>query len=227
MLISSYIFGCKCNHQSFGENFAQNNFIAEIEILKTIDIKSNNEDNRFYKADIRILKLYKGKSVSSILIKGKVGEIFGPACEIEVKKGDKFLVYLSTKDGLVMSSCTPKTFLNNKKIDIERNVLDFVINKKIKNTDVFYLSGNYFQKFKNLKPKNRFAVYEIRVNDKSKAKLISVIQNFGTSEDEEVLKIIKREFEFSTGVFQEIKNKDICLILFFDSNHEDLISGFI
>ena len=57
VVFSVNVFACKCAYQSFGENFAQNDFVAEIEILKTYDVDFNNgEDDRFYKADIKILK---------------------------------------------------------------------------------------------------------------------------------------------------------------------------
>ena len=144
-IFSVNVFACKCAYQSFGERFEKSEFIAEVEILKTYNIDFNNgEDDRFYKADIKILKLYKGKKISSILVKGKVGKIYESACEIELKVGQKMLVYLDTESNFGVSSCTPKTDLNNKNINPERKALEFLIAHRIKKTNVFYFSGDYF-----------------------------------------------------------------------------------
>ena len=162
---STLIFACKCANQSFGENFAQNDFVAEIEILKTynVDFKTDDEE-RFYKADIKILKLYKGKAISSILIRGKIGEIHGPACEVEINGGEKFLVYLDTKSDFGISSCTPRRYLMDKKIEVERKAIDCLLKNEITNTNCFYFSGDFFHQFKNLVPKNEFTVYPLKVN---------------------------------------------------------------
>jgi hypothetical protein len=73
ILFSVNVFACKCAYQSFGERFEKSEFIAEVEILKTYNVDFNNgEDDRFYKSDIKILKLYKGKEIKNIVIKGKL-----------------------------------------------------------------------------------------------------------------------------------------------------------
>ena len=132
LLISTFGFACKCDYRSFGENFANNDFVAEIEILKVYNFGSNtDEDDRFYKADIKILKLYKGKFVKSILIRGKVDDIQGSACEVDVKKGEKFLIYFNPEENFRMSSCTAAVGLNNSKIDKERKTLEYLLINKI------------------------------------------------------------------------------------------------
>lgn len=132
LLISTFGFACKCIDQSVEVNFAKNDFVAEIEILKVYNVGSNtDEDERFYKADIKILKLYKGKFVKSILIRGKVDDIQGSACEVDVKKGEKFLIYLNPEENFGMSSCTPAVGLNNSKIDKERKTLESLLINKI------------------------------------------------------------------------------------------------
>ena len=227
-IFSANVFACKCAFPSFGERFAQNDFVAEIEILKTYNIDLNNgEDNRFYKADIKILKLYKGKKISSILVRGKVGEIFGPACEVELRAGQKILVYLDTKSNFGMSSCSPKIDLNNENINVERKVLEFVIDHKIENTNVFYFSGDYFNKFKNISVKNSFAIFKIGVDSKSKAKSITSIQSFGSDKDDEIVSIIKKKLIFLRDFMSEIKNEEVILIMFYQPNSEEVISNFI
>lgn len=227
LFVSINIFGCKCNVQSFGENFAQNDFVAEIEILKTYNVDfKNDKENRFYKADIKILKLYKGKTISTILIRGKVGEIFGPACEVNIEKGEKFLVYLNTKSNFGMSSCTPKTYLSDKSIETERAAIQFMQNHKIAKSDVFYFYGDYFKKFKNISVKNKFAVYKIDIDSHSKAKSIIAIQNFDSEKDSEIMDVIKKKIIFLKDFMTEIKNEEVVLILFFNPETEEVISNF-
>lgn len=137
LLFSTSIFACKCIFQNIEDSFASNDFVAEIEVIKVYNVDSKtNEDDRFYKADIKILKLYKGDIISSILIRGKVDEIYGSACEIDVKKGEKFLIYINPKENFGMSSCTRVVGLNNSKIDKERNALESMLIRK-RDLDIF------------------------------------------------------------------------------------------
>ncbi len=227
ILVSTSIFACKCNYRSFGENFANNDFVAEIEIVKVynVDFKTD-EDDRFYKADIKILKLYKGQPIQSVLVRGKVGEIYGAACEIGLKQGEKFLVYLNPNENFGMSSCTPKINLENENINKERNAIEFLINHKITNTNSFYFSGDYFKKFKNLSPKNDFAVYKLKVDSKSKVESISVIQDFETSQDDAIKKVVKNKFTILKDFMKEVKNEEVVLVLFFNKKNENVISNF-
>jgi len=227
LLISTFGFACKCDYQSFGENFANNNFVAEIEILKVYNVDSKtDEDDRFYKADIKILKLYKGEAISSILIRGKIEKTYRSACEIAVSKGDRFLIYLNAEENFGMSACTPKINLDAENIHKERKALEFLISQKITNTNCFYFSGDYFKKFKNLKPDNNFAVYKLKVNEQSKVESIAVVQDFGTSKDSDIKNVIKENFVMLKDFMTEVKNEEVVLVLFFDTENEDVISNF-
>lgn len=229
ILVSTSIFACKCNYRSFGENFANNDFVAEIEIVKVynVDFKTD-EDDRFYKADIKILKLYKGKPIQSILVRGKVGEIYGSACEVDVKKGEKFLIYLNPEENFGMSSCTPTFGLDNPNINKERKALEFLISNKLTNTNSYYLSEESFEKFRTLKPQNHFAVYKLKIDSKSKAEAVSTIQDFGfgAKEDLEIKSIIQHKFVLLKEFMTEMKNEEIILVLFFNEGKEDVISNF-
>lgn len=227
LLISTFSFACSCMHGAFGEDFVNNDFVAEIEILKTynVDFKIDDED-RFYKANIKILKQYKGIPIQSILVAGKVGESYNAACEIELKKGDRFLVYLKKDARYIMSYCTSRRSLLDNKIETERKALQFLIKRNISKTDCYSSRGN-FEKFKNLNPKNNFAVYKVKVNAKSKIESISVIQDFGTSKDSEIRSLIKADFRMVRGLLKEIKDEEVTLVLFFDKKNRYVISPIV
>lgn len=224
---SSMVLACKCHIQSFGENFAQNDFVAEIEILKKYDVDFKTaEEDRFYKADIKILKLYKGQPITSIFVKGKIGKTFGPACEIELHPGERFLVYLNSEGELGMSSCTPRKLLTDPKIDLERQAIQFLIAEDLKDTNIFYFSGDFFENYKNLIPKNQFAVYQLKVDPKSRIENIKALQNFGTNKDSEIMDIIKTKFTILRDMMSEVRNEEVTLILFFDKDNRGVISNF-
>lgn len=221
------VLACKCHIQSFGENFAQNDFVAEIEILKAYDVDfKTDEGDRFYKADIKILKLYKGQPITSILVRGKIGKTSGPACEIELHQGEQFLVYLNPEGEFGMSSCTPRKLLTDSKIEVERQAIHFLIAEHLKDTNVFYFSGDFFENYKDLIPKNAFGVYHLKVNSKSRIDSINAIQNFGTNKDAEIMDIIKREFTILRDMMSEVRNEEVTLILFFDKENKGVISNF-
>ena len=144
-IISVNVFACKCAYQSFGERFEKSEFIAEVEILKTYNVDFNNgEDDRFYKADIKILKLYKGKEIKNIVIKGKLKtdqleEFYGGGdCSVFAKKGEKFLIYLTKDNDFIMNSCSYKVGLESSKIALERKALNFLIEKKHKKNECLH-----------------------------------------------------------------------------------------
>ena len=114
-----------------------------------------------------------------------------------------------------------------KNINPERKALEFLIAHKIKKTNVFYFSGDYFNKFKNITTQNNFAVYKIKVDAKSKAESITVIQNFGSNKDEEILFTVKKELVFLKNFMTEIKNEEIILVMFYNPKSEEVISNFI
>lgn len=104
--------------------------------------------------------------------------------------------------------------------------MEFLISQKITNTNCFYFSGDYFHKFKNLKPENNFAVYKLKVNAQSKVESIAVVQDFGNSQDSAIKNVIKENFVMLKDFITEVKNEEVVLVLFFDKENEDVITNF-
>lgn len=126
-----------------------------------------------------------------------------------------------------MSSCTPRRYLMDKKIEVEREAIECLLKNEITNTNCFYFSGDFFHQFKNLVPKNEFTVYRLKVNSKSKVASISVIQDFGTDEDEHIREAIIQNFEVLKNAMEEIKNEEVYIVLFFNKDDEYMISNCI
>ena len=217
VVFSVNVFACKCAYQSFGERFEKSEFIAEVEILKTYNVDFNNgEDDRFYKADIKILKLYKGKEIKNIVIKGKLKtdqleEFYGGGdCSIFAKKGEKFLIYLTKDNDFIMNSCSYKVGLESSKIALERKALNFLIEKNIKKTNV-YIGDLNLKLFSNSIEKDDFAIYKIIANHKGKIVDIRAVKNFKSSKSEEILKSVKHSLVSNT----KKQEKGYYMVLFF------------
>lgn len=240
--ISVSLLACKC--ESFGKvgiQYHDAEFVGELEITK---IYPSANKTRTYFAEVKTLKTYKGQAVSIIEVAGKIGDIRTPACEFELKPGEKYLFYLSKNDGnkiislttngpnsfsskknYLVSACTPKTLISdeeNLKLVMERNAIEYLRTIPDNLSQVYFfedsINENYKGAFKNFEiknPKSNFAVYKIRVNGQSRVENIEALQNFGSEQDEEILKLIKNNFVIMKGFLEEVKDETVLLTLFY------------
>ncbi|QBO57969.1 hypothetical protein [Chryseobacterium salivictor] len=254
-LFSVKIFACKCgNSGEIGIQYQNADFVGEIEITK---IYGNNLKSRIYKADVSVLKIYKGKSFGTVEISGLINDIQSAACEVDLKVGEKYLIYLSKNDGdnvismttnrkslgsekYTISACTPKTFISDvtdQKLKTERQVDEFLSKSKEKLNQVFFLdesvsenSKGDFKDYEISDAKNKFAVYKLKVNEKSKIDHIEAVQNFESSKDLEIMNLMKKNFVIGKDFFSEVRNEEVLLILFYrpenkGSDYADTLSG--
>ena len=227
------IFACKCgSFGSIGENYSNSDIIGEISILKIYD---SNSKNRTYKVDISFQKIYKGSEIKTLTAEGVIGDIYTPACEIELNVGEKYLIYLSKHGNkYFVSACTPKFLIGNKdevynykSVDLQRLALNY-LKKNPQNFDfVFYfddsmLNGDKssFSKLDKITPTNQFAIYKLKVDEKSRVSSISVISKFGEV-DNEVENLIQKNFTIVKGFMEEVKNKEVLLLMFYIPENEN------
>ena len=214
-LLSVNVLACKCFSPNFGQRFEQSDFIAEVKILNTSNINTNDENYRFYNAEIKILKLYKGKKLKNILIKGKLKDndledfYGGGDCSVLVQKGEKFLIYLTKNDGFKMNSCSYKIGIESSKIVLERKALNFLIKKNIKKTNT-YLGDLNLKLFSISISESDFAVYKITTNSKGEAAEIKAVKNFKSSKSDEILNSIKQSLRE-----RKENRKEYYMVLFF------------
>lgn len=248
LLISTFAFACKCDSfGAIGLQFHNSDFVGEIEILK---VYGQNNQERTYKVDVRTDKIYKGKSIQTIDVLGLPDDVNSAACEMDLKVGDRYLIYISKNEGdhiisyssdkqsgvsdsgnYLVSACTPKTLIfgtNHKKLDLERQVNAFLTQNKSHLSQASFLdesvdenSPGDFKNFKIVNPKNYFAVLKLKVNGKSKIDKIEVIQNFGSEQDYQILKTIKKNFIISKEMWTEVRNEEVLLTLFYVPENEN------
>lgn len=246
-LFSVKTFACKCRSSgAIGMQYQNADFVGEIEINK---VYGNNLKSRIYKADVSVLKIYKGKSFKTIEISGLIDDIQSAACEVDLKVGEKYLIYLSKNDGdnvismttnrkslgsekYTISACTSKTFISDiidQKLQLERQVDEFLSKNEVELDQVSFLdesvgenSNGDFKDFEIVDAKNNFAVYKLKVNDKSKITQIEALQNFESSKDLEIMNLMKKNFVIGKGFFSEVRNEEVLLTIFYRPENKGL-----
>lgn len=238
LFLQTYVLACKCDETGkVGIQFQDADFVGEIEILKI----TPNKRKRSYTAEIKTMATYKGEPPRMVEVLGLLGDINSGSCEVELKTGEKYIAYLTEGDGdniwsmtsrenprisskFVISSCTPMTLIasETKNLDLEREVLNFLRKNKFNLSQAFYFDNSVFQRgegdFKKTvmeRPANRFAVYKLKVNSKSEVEEIEAIQNFGSAQDAEIMKLIKKNFSIAKELLTEVRNEEVLLTLFY------------
>lgn len=237
VLFQTFVFACKCDQPGkVGIQFQEADFVGEIEILNITAKKKS----RSYIAEVSVAHVYKGREINRIEVLGKVGDIQSGACEVELKVGEKYLIYLSEAGGeniwsmtssgkvnltqkYVVSGCTPKTLITNgsKYLETERKLLDYLRQNSLKHPQAFYFDNSKdngpgaFKKFELTEPKNLFAIFKLKVNNKSEVENVTAVQNFGSTEDEELLKLIKTNFIIIKDFMTEVRNEEVVVTLFY------------
>ncbi|MDO5616497.1 MAG: hypothetical protein Q4G16_09915, partial [Cruoricaptor ignavus] len=77
-----------------------------------------------------------------------------------------------------------------------------------------------FSRLSKIVPEKQFAIYKIGVDEKSRVSSISAISEFGII-DNEVEKLIKKNFTILRGFMQEVKNEDVLLLMFYIPENEN------
>lgn len=204
VVTSGIAMACKCGLTSFGERFQQSTFIAEIEVLETSNLTPlentffrTDEYGDLYKAKIRILKLYKGKPVSYIIVRGKLDERskiiedYGGDCSTQLSIGDKKLIYTNIESNFGFNSCSHSVNLHNESAEIEREALLFLSTNKLNITALTIVNLNkQLQIYKNMSRKALFAAYKIETDAENAINHAEIIKPFGNQYDNRILKII-------------------------------------
>jgi hypothetical protein len=86
------LFACSCTQTNLDRSFLYSDFVAKVEVLKKYE---NEENSEYYKVDIEILDLYKGKKVKSIFIYGNYKQKQQSACWIFTEENEKLIIYAS------------------------------------------------------------------------------------------------------------------------------------
>jgi hypothetical protein len=229
------ISACSCVYETLAYNYQNSEFVGIIKILKVYD---ENTEQRTYKADIEIEKMYKGTTFKTMNVRGLIGNSYSGACEIDVLPNERYLIFLNKNNNTPsISSCTPKSKLENKPTKAENLWL------KNKEKAFTYLNNNTFRfiglqfshcydetqtesrsdlsKISGFKPKQPFAIYKVKIDDTSKIQEITPVTTFG-SKDSMIENILKTKMKvFTPTSFWNPNPKEALLFL---SYHKENIN---
>ncbi|WP_312302319.1 hypothetical protein [Chryseobacterium sp.] len=205
------VSACKCIHETLPYNYQNSEFVGIIKILKVYD---ENTEQRTYKADIEIEKVYKGATFKTMYVRGLIRNSYSGACEINVQPNERYLIFLNKYNNTYsISSCTPRSALKNKPTKDEKSWLKnlgkaftYLDNNKFRfiglqftrcydETRTGYKSD--LSKISGFKPKQPFAIYKVKIDDTSKIQEITPVTTFG-SKDGMIENILKTNMTVST-----------------------------
>ncbi|SEH28857.1 hypothetical protein [Chryseobacterium culicis] len=224
------VSACKCVYETLPQNYQSADFAGIIKILKVYD---ENIEQRTYKADIEIEKMYKGTIFKTINVRGLIGNSYSGACEVNVLPNERYLIFLNRYDNTSsISSCTPKSKLENKPTKAEKlwlknqeKVFTYLDNHKFSFIQFARCydetqTGNKsdLSKISGFKPKQPFAIYKVKINEMSKVQEITPVTTFG-SKDSIIENILKTNMIVSaTTSFWDPNPKEALLFLSYNKN---------
>lgn len=227
------VSACKCVYETLPQNYQSANFVGVIKILKVYD---ENTEQRTYKADIEIEKMYKGTIFKTINVRGLIGNSYSGACEVDVLPNERYLIFLNKYDNISsISSCTPKSKLGNRPTKAEKlwlknqeKVFTYLDNNKFRfmglqftrcydENQTEYKSD--LSKISGFKPKQSFAIYKVKINERSRIQEITPVITFG-SKDSTIENILKTNMIVSTPVsFWNPNPKEALLFLSYNKEN--------
>lgn len=216
LLLSLKIMACGCNSLSIQSKYVKSDVVAKVKILK---IYKNVDSYLYYKADILVKKMYKGKGLElkSIYIYGdNDGDLIGrlkTSCDIFIPEGAELLIYTSKNERgeYTLGMCSGYLYLNNYHKSLkEKYKLELKILKKLKRKKVTFINkdddavfarnlNDSLKNFNNIKLRKQFAIFEIDFNKPYSSEIydlqtenIKVVSGFNKKLDRQLIDIIKK-----------------------------------
>jgi len=244
LLLLSSITGFACSYSTLplNQKFMRSDFVANVTVTK---IHTNENNDRYYKADIEISDLFKGKKLTSIYVDGNNGRDFVTSCDIFFKEGDKLIVYAGKisegKYGIMMWSGylhlnRPEITDNTQKYhQKEINVLRALKSKKVDfvNANKFAIKfsmtkdlGTFLRGQRGIKLNKDFAIYEVTFKENLKVKCVRKLIGFDHKIDRKIKKFLRKS-EWSGGNNKEdgvnkVSNTSKHIVIIHYNEHEDV-----
>ncbi|TZF99710.1 hypothetical protein FW781_07215 (plasmid) [Chryseobacterium panacisoli] len=226
------VSACKCVFETLPQNYLNASIVGIIKIVRVYD---EDSQQRNYKADVEFEKVYKGTTFKTMNVRGLIGNSYSGACEINVQPNERYLIFLKSDSTYVISSCTPKAKLGIKPTKAENlwlknlgKAFTYLDNNKFRFIGLQFTScydetqseyGSDLSKISKFKPKQPFAIYKVKIDDRSKIQEITPVTTFG-SKDDTIENILKTNMIVSTPTSFWIPNqKEALLFLFYNKEN--------
>jgi len=195
-LITLTANACDCMEPKFLEKYIQSDFVARITITKTFP---NQGSSFYYKSDIVIHELFKGRLASSLFIMGSSDGKQRTSCDVFLEKGSEMLVYAKkgNEDHYFFNSCAGYVVLGNIRSDKEKReleMLNFLKQKSIVATSRTHYGVDISEKLKVFQGESltkSFAIFEVTFKNNLQVDTVKTITGFRTDLDNKLIAIIK------------------------------------
>lgn len=219
------------------EKYVRSDFVARIVIAKNFP---NEGSSLFYKSNITIKQLFKGKPVRSILIEGSSDGKRRTSCDISFREGTEMLVYawLDSTGRYVFGSCSGYRVLNRPGASGEARelaMLDFLDRNNIRTTDKTRFGADFGDKLTNLRgidATRSFAIYEVTFARNLRVDSVRTLTGFTPQLDNDIVSILKgarwvSHRELIGGAKNEVPDGSKLLIAFYFYPAESRWANFI
>lgn len=194
--LTNLSIACSCMQPTFSEKYFYSDFVARVKIEK---VYFNANEDLFYKSDIKILKLFKGNSVNSILIFGNSDGRRRTSCDIFFPVGTELLVYASVNKlgSYEFDSCSGYVVIDSKYAKPqgrELAVLDFLQSKNIRRTEKIRYDtrvNKALEKFRGVRLEQSYALYEVTFASDMSVKSVKTVTGFNADLDQQLSDILK------------------------------------
>ncbi|WP_425637784.1 hypothetical protein ACPUEN_20585 [Algoriphagus yeomjeoni] len=193
-VVGNQTFVCDCGPVGLTEAFISSDFVAQIKI---IEVYPNQNQDEIYKADIEIVELFKGPTLTSIYIRGRSDGKMGSSCSVYFPKGSELVIAANSfgKGMYSFGACSYTINLKNNYRNTNRNIEVLRSISAYDNTltaRYFPIISSNFYDFldskKGLLLIEKFALFEVNLEDLTNPSQVKMIKGFGNDLDDEILK---------------------------------------
>jgi len=197
LLVYSSSFACICGTTSVINRYNHSDFVADITIVKNYP----NEGNiNFYKSDIKINQLFKGRTLKSIFVYGRSDGQIGNSCSIFFPVGTNLIAYSNKDDKgiFTIGRCSNVNLdqVTTSQVKYEIAALNHITSNAQKDLDVVQFQENSdlrerLKKFNGLRLDQNYALFQIEFNSDFTVKSVIAINGFGDLIDKDLSSIFK------------------------------------
>lgn len=214
-------FACSCDKPATNDRFMISEFVGIVEVVQTSEGKA---DQRYYKADLKVIESFKGIAPDRIRVSGTTSEVYSGQCEISVEKGEQWLLFMNDDgESFYLSHCShplriaDKNGKPEKLTDIEQNEIEQLQffrehvpnlhSEKIIAPDQAKI-WKFLQQFDHMSFENHTSYFLIDFNKDLDVLDIETLRGFSEEVDPQIEQYFKNKAEWQIGY---MGNQDISL----------------
>lgn len=242
MLISVKSFGCDCGIIPFLEKYQHSDFIATAKILK---VTQDTQNIDYHDIEIELIEVYKGSPITKL----KINSDLNTSCSFLTPKNTNWLIFASkdTKGFLSFGYCSSSEQIDRqfdlvqfpgldtkykKSIDLKLEALSYLKRNKISTVNEFNLTTNDYNickdDLKGFRTSDRFAVYELNVNQDLTIDKIKVLQGFDNKElSEKLTNCLQNNLKIYIRSMKTVPAKTKLIVMYFYYPPEGKYQSFI